>query len=492
MISIIVDNRLRFPPDTISEPIKQQLRNLFTHKNQKHSKLRAMGYWAGNEPEYIRTFEDSEDGEFSLPRGGTMRVREVLKENGIAYRFVDCSFEGPLVGIPDHKLKLYPYQQEALEACIAKRNCLLQSPTGSGKTTIALGIIAKLKRRALVVVWNTGLAKQWIERLEYELGIPKKAIGQVMGGKVRLADVTVAMQQTLYSKDPKKLGIDKHFGVLIADECQKFSAKTYREVTEPFHCKWRIGISADYTRHDRQEGLTRDIFGGVAYEIDKSVLSDSNFIHDVEIRVIPTSFEAPWYEQERNFLHLTQEMGEDQDRSELTLKIIQECVSDGGSVLVFCHRISHCRRLESLVASAKIQTELMLGGLDGVERFNSAVKGLRNGTVKVGVGTIQAIGQGIDIPAVSRGIIASPISNNRQQFNQVIGRICRRAKGKEDAIVYYLWDKAVYGLSTLTNLKAWNRNVLVLDGEDWVDCNSFIQDHKRRARGLSPQHVLRS
>lgn len=82
MISIIVDNRLRFPPDTISEPIKQQLRNLFTHKNQKHSKLRAMGYWAGNEPEYIRTFEDSEDGEFSLPRGERCVCEKFSKRTG--------------------------------------------------------------------------------------------------------------------------------------------------------------------------------------------------------------------------------------------------------------------------------------------------------------------------------------------------------------------------------------------------------------------------
>jgi superfamily II DNA or RNA helicase len=490
VIQIQVDNRLRFPSGSISEAVKQELRNLFTHKNNKHAKLKTMGFWPGNEPEFIRTFEDSDDGDFSLPRGGTNRVREVLREHQLPFAFRDVSYEGPLVDIPDHKLKLYPYQEEAMNACIARRNCLLQSPTGSGKTTIAIATIAALKRRSIVVVWNSGLAKQWIERLQTELGLKKSQIGTIMGGKVNVQDVTVAMQQTLFKRDLVALGLDRYFGLFIADEVQRWSARTFRESTEPFHSKWRLGVSADYTRHDKQEGLTQDIFGQVAYEIDSASLADQGVIHDVEIRVVETSFDAPWYKYDKDFTRLTNELGDDQIRTGLTVKLAEQCVADGGSVLVFCHRVNHCRKLETALAET-IPNELMLGGVDYAARFEQAVKGLRAGTIRVGIGTIQAIGQGIDIPAVNFGIVASPITSNRQQFQQVIGRICRKAQGKSEAVVYYLWDKAVYGLDTLYKLRSWNRRVLVLQGDRWVPCDDYIKEHKIRARGLRPQHVLR-
>lgn len=490
MVIILVDNRLRFPPDSISEVVKQQLRNLFTHKNNKHTKLKAMGYWAGNEPEYIRTFEDSENGEFSLPRGGTNRVREVLREHDLKYQFVDDTYEGPLVNIPNHKLELYPYQVDAMNACLKRRNCLLQSPTGSGKTTIAIAAIAELKRRALVVVWNSGLAKQWIERLQIELGMKRSEIGTIMDGKVNVKDVTVAMQQTLHKRDMVALGLDRYFGVFIADEVARFSAKTFRESTEPFHSKWRLGVSADYTRHDKQEGLTEDIFGQVAYQIDSAALSNQGVIHDVEIRVVPTEFDAPWYAHDKDFVRFTNEIGDDQVRTGLTVKIAEQCVADGGTVLVFCHRINHCRKLETALA-ASVPNELMLGGSDYSVRFEQAVKGLRSRSIKVGIGTIQAIGQGIDIPAVNFGIIASPITSNRQQFQQVIGRICRKAEGKDSAVVYYLWDKAVYGLRTLLKLRSWNTKVLVLHDGRWMPCDEYITEHKIRSRAALPQHVLR-
>jgi superfamily II DNA or RNA helicase len=483
MLNIIVDNRLRFDADAVAPSVVQSIRNAFTHRNPAYHKKRAMGFYPGKESEYIHTYEEDEEGWFSVPRGGTQTLRKVFGEAGIRYRFTDRSYEGDPIEVPTHKLRLYPYQAEAVEACYERRNCLLRSPTGSGKTTVGINLITRVARPTIIIVWSSALAKQWIDRLVNELGLPPKSIGRVMGGKVDVQPITVAMQQTLHSRTPASLGIDRYFGLLIADEVQRFAATTFREVTEPFHAKWRIGISADETRNDGKEFLIYDVFGRVGYEIDQAPLVDSGYIHDVEVRVIPTNFRADWYATNKDFTALTDAMALDKKRNELAMQALDRAFADGSSAMVFSHRVRHCQVLDALCAEHGIKSGLMLGGVEWATTFDATGKGLREGTVQVGIGTIQAIGQGIDVPAVDRGVIVTPITGNRQQFGQVRGRICRTTKGKHSAIIYYLWDRHVYGLFALRNLAKWSNTVTVLDDSGrLIEASEYIKLHQQRRR----------
>jgi len=484
MLNIIVDNRLRFDADAVAPSVVQSIRNAFTHRNPAYHKKRAMGFYPGKESEFIHTYEEEENGGFSVPRGGTSKLREAFRKAGVAYRFVDNSYEGEPISVPQHRLKLYPYQQEAVEACYLRRNCLLRSPTGSGKTTVGINLITRIARPTLIVVWSGALAKQWLARLQSELGLKAGDIGRVMGGKVDVKPITVAMQQTLYSRGPANLGIDRYFGFLLADEVQRFAATTFREVTEPFHAKWRIGISADETRNDGKEFLIYDVFGNVAYEIDQEPLVENGYIHDVAVRVLPTEFRADWYQVSKDFIALTDAMAIDEQRNAVVMRALELSFRDGGSTaMVFSHRVGHCQRIDALCAERGIKSGLMLGTDEWAQAFDDTSRGLREGKVQVGIGTIQAIGQGIDVPAVDRGVITTPISGNRQQFNQVRGRICRTTAGKESAVIYYLWDRHVYGLFALKNLAKWSNDVRVLDVADrWVEANEYIKREQQSRR----------
>jgi superfamily II DNA or RNA helicase len=483
MLTIIVDSKLRIHQDAISEPVAQSIRNAFTHSNPAWYRKRQMGYYPGKaDPQVIRTYQ--EDDEFlSVPRGGAAKLRAIFRKEHTAFKFSDRSVELEEVSIPEHKLTLYPYQQEAVDACIARRNCLLRSPTGSGKTTVGINLISKLGQPAVIIVWSSALAKQWIDRLQSELGMSKKDIGSIMGGKVNIKPVTVAMQQSLYSKGVEALGIDNRFGVVVADEVQRFAAPTFCETIEPFKAKWRIGISADETRHDGKEFLIYDVFGQLAYEIDQTPLVEAGYIHEVEIRIIPTEFKADWYAYDKNFTRLTEEMGADPIRNGYVMEALRMAFADGGSsAMVFSHRVQHCKRIDYLCATAGLNSGLMVGGVENSKAFDDAAAGIRNGSVKVGIGTIQAIGQGIDIPAVDRGVIATPITSNRQQFGQVRGRLCRTGKGKDGAIAYYLWDQHVYGLRPIQNLMKWNKKVAVFNGGSWVDGHQYVKLYRQIRR----------
>jgi len=222
---VVVDNRVRVH-GRIAAAVRERLEAEFSHANPKRAALEGMGYSARGEPAVIRTWRD-EDESLTFPRGGLARVREALRSAGVEYRVEDRRQPGVVSGggIPDLLQQPWPFQDEAARAMLARENCLLRAPTGGGKTSVLISLIARLKVPSLVVVWNAGLFDQWRERLVKELGIDAGDVGVISGGKWRLKPVTVAMQQSLAARElqPELL---EYFGLVGCDEVQRAASDT--------------------------------------------------------------------------------------------------------------------------------------------------------------------------------------------------------------------------------------------------------------------------
>jgi superfamily II DNA or RNA helicase len=477
-IRIVVDNRLRLRRDDLPAGVESELRHLFTHPNPEYSKKRAMGFSTFGVPTQLQMWR-LEGGEFSLPRGGTKKVRVALENAGARARFVDRRVCLDEITIPRHRIvlpngsegALRDYQVQAIEAMVKRENCLLRAPTGSGKTSVALALIARVRQPSLVVLWSKNLFNQWRVRLDKELNLTD--IGVIQGGRWKIRPVTLAMQQSLWSREEQLAQNAGRFGLVLVDEVQRAAARTLREVIDAFPARYRIGISADETRKDKLECLTRDLFGEVAADIPLEDLVEEGAVHDVEIRVCPTDFRADWYHEEKNWGKLLEEMGADETRNELALCLVKVEASRGETVLAFAHRREHARWMAD-EALAGLGCGLLLGGEESSVRFEEDRKRLLRGQAKIAVGTVQAIGQGLDLPTVSRGVAVTPIASNRQLFGQVRGRICRTSEGKKDAILYVLWDQHVFP-DHLYNIVKWNRTVKVQQGERWIAGKQFLR-----------------
>lgn len=489
IVSVQVDNRLRIRKNELPAGIEQSIRQAFTYTNPERGKKRALGLSVRGVPEFVKTWRN-EGGFLTLPRGATQRLRKLLSQFDYIPRFVDRRLDPGQVdlrtsqlgnGHVRHRVVLpdgtvgtpYPSQLKATVAMSERENCLLRAPTGSGKTTVALMLIAMLRRPSLVILWSSNLLNQWHDRLQVELGLDPSEIGLIRGGKWDIRPITLAMQQSLWSRKKLTNQFRDYFGLVLIDEVQRAAARTIRDVVDVFPARYRFGISADETRKDRMQFLTYDLFGQVAADIPEDELVRAGKIHDVEVRVVPTDFRADWYVQaegaERNFNRLLEELGSDKDRNALALSIIRDERDQDNQVLVLTHRREHASWLADTAMIGE-GCGLLMGGDDHAVRFEEDRTRLLAREIRVAVGTVQAIGQGLDLPSVSRGVAVTPLAGNRQQFGQVRGRICRAAKGKTDAILYYLWDRHVYE-KHLVNLLAWNNHVLVLDPESqkWVD-----------------------
>lgn len=455
----LVDNRLRLPAGLPIEFIRR-LRQATTHDNPEYGRKRGMGMWTGSVPATLRTWvENKETGEFFLPRGAIHHLRRIAPEFDFALRWKDLRVSSPIVW-PPLLIQPRPYQEDGIQICVTKEQGIVRAPTGSGKTYMALATLPRLGQRSLVIVRDTNLMKQWMDRAETSLNFRRRAIGVVGAGKKTIGDhLTVALQQTLYSKSFPLDEFAQQFGAVIIDEVHDTAARTVNETVNAFPARARLGFSADESRRDRKQFLIHDSFGEVIYSVEKRQLEKQGDVVPVIVRLVPTEFRADWYSEaepaERDFTRLIGEMSQDDARNELIRQVVLELVEAKRiPALVFTHRREHAKQLaERDIPADGIPTGLLLGGDD--VSFNEAKRALLSGALKVAVGTFKACGQGIDIPNVMAGVCATPLGANRQFFGQVRGRICRVVPGKTVGHLYYLWDRHVFP-DAGRNIFSWN------------------------------------
>jgi superfamily II DNA or RNA helicase len=447
---IVVDNRVRvFGPDVGARALAE-IRGLFEHKNPKHEQMKHMGFRFDHrkEPRLIATWRDDGGGWLSVPRGGMRRVRELLEGRGHELRVRDLRTSGLdaiLNGLewPAYRRTLYDDQEAALAALLERETCYLRAPCGSGKTTITTALIDRVRRPACVIVWTGSLFDQWIERVRDEMGFRKRDIGVVKGGVKKIGAVTVAMQQTI-ARFPPTDQFFRFFGLVAADELQRFSAPTFVASVDPFTARYRIGVSANERRKDRKEFLAHDLFADLALSIDRKELVEKGRVRDVEIRVVPTAWKPPIPIEVENagleFGTFLDVLSVAEERDALVIELVAEELGRGEQILVFSLRVEHCRRLVARLTAAGISAGLLLGGQENRLARTETIKGLRRKSLQVAVGTTQAVGTGVDLPSVGVGIATMPVAQNRQDFNQVVSRVCRIAGGETPARFYVLAD----------------------------------------------------
>jgi superfamily II DNA or RNA helicase len=470
MITVRLDTRIRLPAG-LPKSFVRDLRAAFTHANPEFSKKRAIGFASYGVPSRIVTCTVNADGSITLPRGGTATLRKLAREHGIQIRWIDDREEQPAVAWPKPSVELRPYQAAALDACLLREQGIVRAPTGSGKTTIALAVAAALQQPALVIMRDSNLLDQWKDRAVRELGLHAREIGILRGGsKLQIGPrLTLALQQTLNSGAFPLGKVAREFGAVLVDEVHGVAAKTFQTVIDEFPARYRLGFSADETRKDGKEFLVYDQFGSVLYEVERDELERDGVIVPVRVRLVPTTFSADWYRDassgERDFNRFLEESTNDEERNAQLVGLVRRLVSDGTRpIFVFTHRVEHARWIADVgLFAVGVRAGLMLGGKPNAVRFAEDKSRLARGDLDAAAGTYNAIGTGIDVPAVAAGVMATPIGNNAQFFNQVRGRICRPAPGKREGVLFVLWDRNVFP-DAPAKFKKWNRgNVEILD-----------------------------
>jgi DNA excision repair protein ERCC-3 len=494
-VHLEVANRVRVDAREVSEDLVKRVLAMHVYENPKRALLERIGRYARNVPAEVKTARLSGHW-LDFPRGSLARVRALFRAEGYEVFHRDLLSRGDkdwAEAMPEYRGDLRPYQRRARDAMVERTQCLLRSATGSGKTEIMLATFAANRAPALAIVPTGGIFEQWVERVKLRFGVPERDVGIVRGKERRLRPITVAMYQTLAKQGVDK-ELDAFFGQVGFDETHKSAAETCFRVVDAFRARNRYGVSDDERRKDRLEPLIYDLFGREPVEIDEAELLDQGHVVDVQVRVVPTEFRADWYglddgndaafvpdepaqRKEIDVARLHREMAADEERNQIAIDLALRELEAGEQVLLFAHLREHCFALARAFSARGIPTGFFLGGQEHRKEFRDTREAIVSGKCRVGVGTYGALSTGIDLPALAVGICVTPIGANRTLVRQTKGRLCRPAEGKEGGRLYYLFDGEVLP-NHLKNLSRWVPNVVVRDGQRWVEVREWM---RRRA-----------
>lgn len=401
-----------------------------------------MGRWNKGVAKHLYFYEESENNTLTIPRGFIRQLLLLCRQRGVRHQLDDQRRLMPPIDF-DFQGRLKPFQQDAVRAMQAKFFGTLNAPTGSGKTVMAIDLIAKRRQPALIIVHTKALAFQWKDRLETFLGLDGDDIGFIGDGKKTMdKPVTVALVQSLYKCADEA---SQYTGFLIVDESHRCPSRTFTEAVTHFDSQYMLGLSATPFRRDKLTQLIFWYLGDMHYDVKKRDLIATGDVLAVEVVKRPTQFK-PYHDPFQDYSKMLAELCADDQRNQLIVQdIANEARRSPGVCLVLSDRKKHCENLQSLLKyKHHIDAALLTGDLNNRQR-QEVVERLEAGEVKVLVATGQLIGEGFDCKNLATLFLATPIRFSGRLV-QYLGRILRPAQGKAKARVFDYIDVHVESL----------------------------------------------
>lgn len=301
---------------------------------------------------------------------------------------------------------------------------LIEIYCGAGKTVMALNILARIKRKTLIVVHKDFLLRQWKERIEQFL--PGAKVGRIQADimDVEGKDIVIGMLQSLSMKEYPP-SVFKEFGFTIFDECHHISAEVFSRSLFKIVTKYILGLSATM---DRKDGLTKvfkQFIGPVVVKKERP-LQDNVVVKAIEY----TSNDEQFSKVELNFRGQTayalmiKKLCEFNRRSEFILKVLINILKKDTSelhIMIIGHNKSLLKYLHDAIEDRKIApVGYYVGGMKEADLKESEGK-------KIIIATYAMAEEALDIKTLSALVMVTP----KVDVRQAVGRILRNVEGKK-------------------------------------------------------------
>lgn len=359
--------------------------------------------------------------------------------------------------------ELRDYQLNAVRFALAHRHVIIELPTGTGKTETAIGIADRImssypQSRILVIVPTQILVLQWVRKGFERSGMPASSF---YAEEKHWGYHTV----TTYQSAVAHLEELNQYDIIIFDEVHHLFSPEYRKILftvldRPF----LIGLTATVREYGEGKVLQNRYFPNIFTRTIEDFQTGNTRV-PVKIELMPVVFSEEdmllYNQYQETIIRATRSIGtiadwpriagsqnspraslarkairdnalqkrlltEMPDKMGLILNIIQNVP---GQFIVFTDTINSIQDIEQELAKMGITAGSIYSGVNPEKRKN-IIQGLENKSIRVLVGG-SAITEGLDLPDISNGILASMLVASSRTYVQRIGRLLRPVPGKQ-------------------------------------------------------------
>lgn len=353
----------------------------------------------------------------------------------------------PAAGTP---IKLRDYQCTAINNFLSEAQCLIELPTGSGKTIITATLSRKCQKygRTIVVVPNTDLVRQ--TKQDYEnIGLD---VGVYFGDSKQVDKThTICTWQSLNNlfNDEKNSSLAEIFLndqiAIMVDECHGLKASVLKSLMcGPFKnipIRWGLTGTIPKDLHDFIN--LRVCVGDITHRLTASTLQDKGVLAQchVDILQLEDLKEFKNYQEELKYLVTNKE------RLDKIAKLIETANIDGNT-LVLVDRLEAGKELES-----RISGSIFLSGDSKSDLRKEHYDEVATADNKIIIATYGIAAIGVNLPRLFNLVLIEP-GKSFVRVIQSIGRGLRIAKDKSYVQIYDITSTCKYAKRHLTKRKA--------------------------------------
>ncbi len=443
-LDLVYSNQIYIEKSKLPAPLRNRIIRLAAFQNPEFYQAQAMHLSTFGKPRIISCCEEFPK-HLALPRGCQEELTQLLGELGIQY----SSQDERVVGTPITLAflgTLRPEQQLAANQLIKHDIGVLSASTAFGKTVIGAWLIGQRKVNTLVVVHRRQLMDQWVASLQNFLGLEKKQIGQIGGGKHKATElVDVAMIQSLVNKGVVD-DLVANYGQVIVDECHHISAARFEQVIRQAKARYIIGLSATVTRRDGHHPIIFMQCGPVRYQVtDRQQAVSRAFGHRVIVRktgfMLPVQLEG---QQPPGIQEIYAMLSADETRNRRIIADVGEAVHAGRSPVLLTERREHLEYFTKAFVGKVQHIIVLVGGMGRKQRASlmDQLKQIPEDEERLILATGRYLGEGFDDARLDTLFLALPIAW-RGTVTQYAGRLHRDYDSKREVIIYDYVDEQV-------------------------------------------------
>ena len=431
-MELIISNEITIIDPT--QEVRQWIYDKLKVPNPEYSKKIQLGLWLGNTPKELKLYRISGDN-IIVPYGVGASLYHAFPDLVHELTRFDFASNKPVNYNAD--IKLYDYQEKAVNSLIQACGGILQSKAGSGKTRMGIAMICRMGKKTLWLTHTNELLNQsYNTAAEF---IDKKLLGKITAGKMQIADgITFATVQTLSKADLQALRYE--WDMVVVDECHRCSgtvnkATMFSKVLNNLACRYKYGLSATLHRADGLIKCTYALLGGISHTVPDEVVKTMR----VEIQKKETGVQISRQCLDTDgtlcYAKLINYLAEHSARNELITLNIQELACKGHSIILLSDRVEHLNIIYNMLAKPFKEYAVILHGKVKKADRELALEQMRNKEKNILLATYQLAKEGLDVPCLDRLLLATPVKDYAIVV-QSVGRIARMCDNKGTPVVY--------------------------------------------------------